>query len=66
MKNKIAILLNELDVLSTYTFMKMEQYLEGKLTDEQMEHILKFIDDKHDEIESEFAVLELLESVSLN
>ena len=66
MKNKIAILLNELDVLSTYTFMKMEQYLEGKLTDEQMEYVLKFIDDKYDEIESEFAVLELLESVSLN
>mgnify|MGYP003351257363 CR=1 FL=1 len=66
MKNKRAILLEELNTLISYTFMMMERYLEGKLTDEQMEQTLKFIDDKHDEIESEFAVLELLESVSLN
>ena len=63
---KREILLNELDTLISYTFMMMERYIEGKLTEEQMKQTLKFIDDKHDELASELAVLELIENVSLN
>lgn len=52
--------------LIEFTLMKMDQYSNGEITEEHLNAALKFIDTKHEEIQAEIAVMELLESISLN
>lgn len=66
MNNKRQELMERIEALINYTLIKMEQHSEGQLTDKQYENVLNFIDTEYMELEAEYAVMELVESVNLN
>lgn len=56
----------KIEGLVEYTLIKIAQYSNGEIDEEHLNAALKFIDTKHEEIQAEIAVMELLESISLN
>lgn len=66
MNNKRQQISKRINALLEFSFIKMEQYQNGLLTEEQMNEALNYIDSVNDEIQAEIAIIELLDNVCLN
>ena len=53
-------------MLIEYTFDQVSQYSNGQIDESQMDEVLVHIDSIHEEIQSEIAIFELIDSVCLN
>jgi len=66
MNDKKQQLSKRIEMLIEYTFDQVSQYSNGQMDESQMDEVLVHIDLIHEEIQSEIAILELIDSVCLN
>ena len=64
--NKKQQLTKRIEMLIEYTFDQVSQYSNGQIDESQMDEVLVHIDSIHEEIQSEIAIFELIDSVCLN